>query len=51
MKISDKYFPNRLELLFMIVWAFPNASNKGFTYVIQTKLFEMIYILDIIGVI
>ena len=30
-KWSSKYFPNRDELLLMIVRAFPNASRSGFT--------------------
>ena len=31
-KWSSRYFPNRDELLLMIVRAFPNASRRGFTY-------------------
>lgn len=30
-KRSWIYFPNRLLLSFMTVWAFPNASRRGFT--------------------
>ncbi len=31
LNFSCKYFPNLLELLFMTVAAFPNASKSGFT--------------------